>query len=51
MRLASLGQETSRQAYMLATNEMFWLCGWIFLLLTTTIWLAKGPFAVDGPKK
>lgn len=32
------------QAYMLATNDFFWLSGCIFLILILIIWFAKPPF-------
>jgi hypothetical protein len=28
---------------MLATNDVFWLSGWVFLSLTLLIWLARAP--------
>jgi DHA2 family multidrug resistance protein len=34
----------SRQAFMLATNDFFWLSGWLFLALMVLVWAAKGPF-------
>lgn len=34
----------TNQAYMLATNEFFWLSGWIFLTLLLVISFAKPPF-------
>ncbi len=53
--LASLGDEitptnpalldwaVNRQAVMLATNDMLWLSGCLFLLLMLVVWLAKPP--------
>ncbi len=32
------------QAYMLSTIDVFWLSGWIFLVLIPLVWLAKPPF-------
>ena len=33
----------SRQAYMLATNDVFWLSGWLFLSLIILVWMARAP--------
>ena len=38
----------TNQAYMLATNDIFWLSGWIFLGLLVVIWFAKPPFLGKG---
>jgi DHA2 family multidrug resistance protein len=35
----------SRQAFMLATNDVFWLSGWLFLALILVVWLARRPNA------
>jgi DHA2 family multidrug resistance protein len=32
------------QAYMLATNDIFWVSGFIFLFLLCLVWVAKPPF-------
>lgn len=34
----------TNQAYMLSTNDFFWICGWIFLCLLVIIWFTKPPF-------
>jgi DHA2 family multidrug resistance protein len=34
----------TNQAYMLATNDLFWLGGYIFIGLFTIIWFTKPPF-------
>lgn len=34
------------QAYMLATNDIFWLSGVLFLLLLIVVWFARPPFLV-----
>jgi DHA2 family multidrug resistance protein len=34
----------SNQAFMLATNDIFWILGWIFLALTALVWTTKPPF-------
>lgn len=54
-RLRSLGIEgqssaeqidrlITNQAYMLATNDIFWLSGCVFIALILIIWFAKPPF-------
>ncbi len=35
----------TREAYMLATNDFFWVCGWSLLALLPLIWLARPPFS------
>jgi hypothetical protein len=42
-RLDALAQTVSNQAFMLATNDVFWLSGWVFPSLTLLIWLARAP--------
>jgi MFS transporter, DHA2 family, multidrug resistance protein len=42
-RLDALAQTVSNQAFMLATNDIFWLSGWVFLSLMLLIWLAQTP--------
>ncbi len=34
----------SNQSYMLATNDIFWISGCVFVALIIVIWLAKPPF-------
>jgi DHA2 family multidrug resistance protein len=34
-----------QQAYMLGTNDLFWLWGWILVALIALSWLAQPPFA------
>jgi MFS transporter, DHA2 family, multidrug resistance protein len=34
----------NNQAFMLATNDFFWLAGWIFVVLLVVVWFAKPPF-------
>jgi DHA2 family multidrug resistance protein len=45
---ASLANTASRQAFMLATNDFFWLSGWIFLALLALVWFARPPFQAAG---
>jgi len=37
-------RQITNQAFMLSTNDIFWLSGWIFIILVFVIWLAKPPF-------
>jgi DHA2 family multidrug resistance protein len=41
--LDTLSRTVSQQAFMLATNDLFWLSGWVFLVLIGVIWLARTP--------
>ncbi|AOU96690.1 multidrug resistance protein B [Acidihalobacter yilgarnensis] len=34
-----------QQAFMLSTNDFFWLSGWIFVMLMGLVWFARPPFA------
>ncbi len=36
------------QSFMLATNDVFWVCGFIFMSLFALIWLARPPFIAQG---
>ncbi len=36
------------QAYMLATNDIFWLCGVLFAILVPLIWTTRPPFSQGG---
>jgi DHA2 family multidrug resistance protein len=38
---ASIERTITNQAYMLSTIDVFWLAGWIFLVLIPLVWLAK----------
>jgi hypothetical protein len=33
-----------QQAYMLGTNDIFWLWGWLLLTLIALTWLTRAPF-------
>lgn len=37
-----------RQSFMMATNDFFWLSGWIFLALIAVVWLTKKPKLPQG---
>jgi len=39
----------TNQSYMLATNDVFWLSGCIFIGLLMIIWFSKPPFLSKGP--
>jgi len=39
--LAALAREISKQAFMLGLNDMYWIAGWLFLLLTVLVWFSK----------
>jgi DHA2 family multidrug resistance protein len=45
---AALARTVSQQAFMLATNDFFWLSGWIFVALLVLVWLARPPFTAAG---
>lgn len=40
-----MSREMVRQAYQLAANELFWLSGWIVLLMTALVWFTRRPGA------
>ena len=42
-----LSRAISHQAYMLATNDIFWVSGWIFLALLLLVWFARPPFVAS----
>ena len=46
--LASMAQEISRQAFMLALNDMYMLAGWLFVGLAAIIWLSRPESARPG---
>jgi len=43
--LALLERSIVQQAYMLATNDLFWLWGWTLLALIVVVWFARPPFS------
>lgn len=45
---AQINQVLDQQAYMLATSEVFWAIGGIFLSLIIVIWLTRPPFGSVG---
>ena len=48
MANAALAHATSQQAFMLATNDFFWLSGWLFIGLLVLVWFARPPFTAAG---
>ena len=38
----------TNQAYMLSTDDIFWLSGWVFISMVLVIWFAKPPFLGKG---
>ncbi|MEJ0085219.1 MAG: DHA2 family efflux MFS transporter permease subunit [Pseudomonadota bacterium] len=42
--IATIERSIVQQAYMLATNELFWCWAWILLALVALVWLARPPF-------
>ena len=47
-QLSVLDQVVNREALTLAVNDVFWLCGILFLALIPILWLAKPPFGNAG---
>ncbi|MEJ2687769.1 MAG: DHA2 family efflux MFS transporter permease subunit, partial [Gammaproteobacteria bacterium] len=41
--MAVLDRSISRQAFTLATNDVFWISGWMFLTLILVVWIARRP--------
>jgi len=41
--LGALAHSVARQSFMLATNDVFWISGWVFVGLIGVIWIAKRP--------
>ena len=46
--MARLERAVTHQSTLLAVNDLFWLSGWLFLVLVVSVWLAKKPVAA-GP--
>jgi DHA2 family multidrug resistance protein len=45
---AHLERAVTHQSTLLAANDLFWLSGWLFLVLVGSVWLARKPSA-GGP--
>jgi DHA2 family multidrug resistance protein len=43
-----IDQVVTAQSAMLATNDVFWVCGVVFIGLLTLVWLARPPFGTVG---
>ena len=43
-----LAHTVLRHAFMMATDDFFWLSGWLFLLSVPLVWMARGPFRPSG---
>jgi DHA2 family multidrug resistance protein len=41
---AMIERSLAQQAYMLGTNDLFWVWGWMLLALIAVTWLARPPF-------
>ncbi len=50
MSYAEIYELVLNQAYMLATDDVFWLSGFVFLILAFVIWFARPPF-LSGPAR
>ncbi|MDE3207619.1 MAG: DHA2 family efflux MFS transporter permease subunit [Pseudomonadota bacterium] len=46
--IAFINQEVTNQSVMMATNDIFWISGWLFLILLGLIWFARPPFTSSG---
>ncbi|KLN95738.1 DHA2 family efflux MFS transporter permease subunit [Moellerella wisconsensis] len=46
-----IAQQITSQGLIIAANEIFWLCGGVFILLIVTVWFAKPPFGSAANKK
>jgi DHA2 family multidrug resistance protein len=44
----TLERSIVQQAYMLATNDLFWLWGWTYVALVAMVWFARPPFSAAG---
>jgi DHA2 family multidrug resistance protein len=48
---AQLARTITNQTYMLATDDFFWLVGWLFLGLLFLVWFARPPFSATGDRE
>jgi DHA2 family multidrug resistance protein len=44
----ALERSIVQQAYMLATNDLFWMWGWTYVALVAMVWFARPPFSAAG---
>ena len=45
----AVAQQLVRQAYLLSSIELFWICGWLSLAMIGLVWLTRRPAVHDGP--
>jgi MFS transporter, DHA2 family, multidrug resistance protein len=45
---AVIEQSIVQQSCVLATNDLFWLWGWVVLALIGVVWVARPPFIAGG---
>ena len=45
----AIAKQLADQAFLLASDELFWICGWLSFGLIGVVWLARRPAAHDGP--
>lgn len=45
----AVAQQMVGQAFLLASTELFWICGWLSFAMIGLVWLASRPAAHDGP--
>ncbi|RKS87614.1 DHA2 family multidrug resistance protein [Orbus hercynius] len=43
-----INEQISAQSLIMSANDIFWLCGWVFIGLIISIWFAKPPFKSMG---
>ena len=46
---AAIARQIVNQGYLLASNDIFWACGWLSVLLIVPIWFARRPKPLNGP--
>ena len=45
---AVVARQVVSQSYLLATTEIFWICGWLSLAMIALVWLAKRPARMEA---
>lgn len=43
-----LNEQITAESLIISANEIFWLCGWTFIVLIAVVWLARPPFKPAG---
>ena len=46
---AAVNRTLVGQAYLLATDDIFWLSGWVCILLVGMVWLCRRAVSGGGP--